>query len=251
MPMMRHVYGRVECYQGGELHPDDGTIHGGKLVHAGPNVVLNNLYSRQGFWIASNVQNGGIAIPGPGYIGVGNTVFTITNPTPQDTVMGMELKRKPITSSIVQGLYTVRFFVAINSVEANAVLTEVGLFDAPGYAGTVTSAVAGPPGTLTDTGAAFPITGFGLVGRTCYVYGKTGNTGYSSIYFQQAIITANTATQVTVASWPSFTPDSTSLYCMGGVAAGEYMFARTKITAVTKIAGNGLNILWILTEATP
>lgn len=229
-----HAAGRVECYIGGILIPETAMVEGGTLVYASPNMLLDNFYSQGASWLASNTRNGGAAILGPGYIGVG---VGVPATLPSITQMVSEVHRNALQSTAIQGGYNARLVISFLSGEANFPLTETGLFDTRGYDGIATAATAT---TLTDTLATFLTSGTGLVGRTVRIVSGL-NAG------QQTLITANTATQITVASWPGGTPDTTSLYCVGGVKSGEYMLAYAPIN-VTKVTGNVLNIIWIITE---
>lgn len=83
------------------------------------------------------------------------------------------------------------------------------------YRGTAT---AGTATTLTDSAAAF---GAEVVGAPVAIVSGTGKG-------QVAIVTARTATQLTVASWPTATPDTTSVYLLGAVEY-EYLSAQLAV----------------------
>jgi hypothetical protein len=88
-----------------------------------------------------------------------------------------------------------------------------GYVDRHTGSGTMTgTATAGAATTLTDGAAAFYTTGEGLIGCTIWVKDATDGTTT-----QEAVITANTGTQITVAAWPTFTPAAGDTYAIGSI----------------------------------
>ncbi len=209
------VRGEVWCYLDGRL-----------ACHR-RNLYVNVGYARTASWLASNVQNGGSAVLGPGYIAVGTDA---TVAAPGDTALRAEVLRLPVTSASVQSVYTARLVAVFNGQQANYNLREIGLLDAAGDSGT--SSGGNTSTTLNDTTKSW--TANQWVGATVWIVAGTGAG-------QSRTVSANTATQLTVGT-ASTTPDATSVYAVGG----GNLFARTTI-AVNKAPGVILNVIWQLT----
>jgi hypothetical protein len=104
--------------------------------------------------------------------------------------------------------------------------------------GTVTSATVG---TLTDTGAAFVTAGNGLVGRYVYAVDATGLT------VQRRRIASNTATQLTLASNWTTTPNTTYTYKIGAI---DWQFDTNTVDFDQPFHRKRLQRLFLQTQAT-
>ncbi len=207
---------------------------GGRLVYETANLFVNSGYHRVNLWLA------GLAPNPPSHIAVGNgdgsAQGQVIAPQPSDSQLRFELLRKPLSAWSAPSAYTARLVAQFPAAAVQRTITEVGLFDAPGDDGSVSSATAS---TLVDSSKAWGANAW--VGNTVYI---TSGTGAG----QQRAIVSNSENALSVSPAWQTVPNSSSKYTIGGVNSGTYMFARASLQ-VTK-GDQPLNVIWILSQTT-
>lgn len=215
-----------------------GIVSGLVIVQLDGNEVFRtrNLYTNVGYARLANFLAAKSPLP-PGYIAVGNgdgsSDGVAITPSASDTRLDFELLRRVATTREVRNTYTARISTVFTASEVQRRLRELGLFDAAGDSGTASSAGSN---TLTDASKSWTTDQWG--GMEIYITGGTGSG-------QKRTISSNTASTITVSVNWTTVPDNTSKYTIGGVKAGQAMFARASINVLK--GAQAMSVIWELT----